>query len=216
MRRKATTDMSQREGAPVLVLGSSSPRRKELLTLVGLSYEVVKPETNEVPHPGEAPNDYAWRNALEKAEWVAQSLRSRASLNFGAIVISADTIVVLNGDILEKPKNAAHARKMLQRLSGKSHTVISGVSLKSLKTPAESSRSFTVSTEVEIKTLTSGEIDAYVRTGEPLDKAGGYAAQGIGSYMVKRIIGSYANVVGLPIAEVVESLDRDFGYPLWQ
>ena len=204
---------------PRLILGSSSPRWRELLATVGLSYEIVRPETPEVPHPGEAPAPYALRNAIEKAVWVETYLKGRlAEYPKGCLVLSADTIVVLGGDILEKPADAQDAERMLGRLSGKSHTVISGVAIYAI--PFRSSQpgkrhSFTVETSVKIKKLSQREIESYVASGEPLDKAGGYAAQGIGSYMVERIEGSYANVVGLPIAEVVESLGKDFGYDVW-
>jgi septum formation protein len=202
---------------PILILGSSSPRRKDLLAAVGLGYEVIKPDVDETPRPGEVPEAYARRNAEEKADWVARHLAGRASgYPAGAIVISADTIVVLGDDILEKPRDKEHAAAMLTRLGGRTHTVISGVTLLGTLAPRLARRdTFAVRTAVQMKPLSRREIDAYIRTGEPLDKAGAYAAQGIGSYMVQRIEGSYANVVGLPVAEVVERLERDFAYPLW-
>lgn len=209
---------------PALILGSSSPRRRDLLAAVGLQYEVMKPDTPEIPHPGEAPIDYVRRNAREKADWVAARLAAQIDSqegNYpnGAIVISADTIVVLGDIILEKPSDTAHATAMLTQLSGQTHTVITGVCL--CRIVAASSRTqgalvaFEVKTDVTIKALSAREIAAYIRTGEPLDKAGGYAAQGIGSYMVESINGSYTNVVGLPVADVVAALERDFGYDLW-
>lgn len=203
---------------PALILGSSSPRRRELLQVVGLAYEVVKPETEEKPKPGEAPEAYVLRNAHEKGAWVAAHVESRASAYpNGALVISADTIVLLDDDMLEKPRDAADAARMLSRLSGRDHTVLSGVSLRTAATAFEPVKEvrFVVRTAVRLKALSDREIQAYIRTGEPMDKAGAYAAQGIGSYMVERIEGSYANVVGLPIAEVVARLERDFGYPLF-
>jgi len=202
---------------PTLVLGSSSPRRKDLLTTLGLKFTVLKPETPEIPHPGEAPRAYALRNAREKAEWIVAALASQKSSHpEGCLVVTADTIVVLDGQILEKPRDRAHAADMLGRLGGRRHTVISGVGLYEALAPGSRHKLFAVETEVLIKQLTSREIDSYIATGEPLDKAGGYAAQGIGSYMVERIEGSYSNVVGLPVAEVVASLTRDFGFDLWE
>ncbi len=201
---------------PQLILGSSSPRRRDLLDAVGLSYVVCKPETPEVPLPGEQPEAYARRNAAEKAAWVVDHFMRKAEYAHGFIVISADTIVVLDGAILEKPTSSEHAAEMLTRLSGRAHTVISAVTLQSAAMPHASHLSFAVHTKVWMKTLKPAEIAAYIRSGEPLDKAGGYAAQGIGSYMVERIEGSYANVVGLPIAEVVAALDRSFGFTIWE
>ncbi len=156
------------------------------------------------------------RLASEKAAWVATETKRLKPRPAGYIVISADTIVVLGDDILEKPLDQADARKMLGRLSGNTHSVLSGVTIASFGTASPKTESFVATTQVKIKELSGKEIDSYIRTGEPLDKAGGYAAQGIGSYMVERIEGSYANVVGLPIAEVVERLDRLFAYPIWK
>lgn len=184
--------------------------------MVGLTYEVIKPDVEEKPQSGEEPQDYVLRLAAEKGAWVASEAKRQKARPRGYIVISADTIVVLGDDILEKPLDQADARRMLGRLSGNVHTVISGVTIASFDVPSARKESFVVTTEVKIKELSAKEIDAYIRTGEPLDKAGGYAAQGIGSYMVERIAGSYANVVGLPIAEVVERLDRLFAYPIWK
>ena len=207
-----------------IILGSSSPRRRELLRVVGLSFEVLVPGTDEIHRPGEAAEAYTLRNAREKAEAIARLAHPRLdSWPSGCIIICADTIVVLTtpeGEaILEKPRDAAHAHEMLASLSGRTHTVYSGVAMCSFLAgkharPAQSV-SFAVRTDVTLKHLSPAEIAAYVATGEPLDKAGAYAAQGIGSYMVRRIEGSYANVVGLPIAEVVDHLERTFTYPLW-
>ena len=208
--------MSSQKIRPQLILGSSSPRRRDLLDAVGLSYQVCKPDTPEIPKPGEAPEAYARRNASEKAAWVVDHVSRQGQPAAGVIVISADTIVVLDEAILEKPLNPAHAVEMLKNLSGRPHTVISGVTLQSAFVDKPQCLTFAVHTKVWIKPLGVAEIDAYVRTGEPLDKAGGYAAQGIGSYMVERIQGSYANVVGLPIAEVVSSLEQVFGYNIWE
>lgn len=202
---------------PALILGSSSPRRRELLSNIGLDYVVITPGTEEIPRQGEVPHAYVLRNALEKGEAVLRMAQAKTEdYPDGLIVISADTIVVLDEDILEKPQDAGHAATMLERLSGRTHTVLSGVSLRSWGAGEAREAHFVVTTRVKLKSLSPAEIRAYIRTGEPLDKAGGYAAQGIGSYMVERIEGSYANVVGLPIADVVEVLTRTFGYPLWE
>ncbi len=207
--------MDEIKSRPKLVLGSSSPRRRDLLDAVGLTYSVLKPETPEVPMPGELPEAYTRRNAEEKAAWVVDRLSASERTPAGLLVISADTIVVLDDRILEKPSDPDHAKTMLRGLSGRWHTVISGVTLQSAFGPSPHRQTFAVHTRVLIKSLSDAEIDSYVRTGEPLDKAGAYAAQGIGSYMVERIEGSYANVVGLPIAEVVQALEQSFGYTIW-
>jgi septum formation protein len=201
-----------------IILGSSSPRRRDLLATVRIPYEVIKPDTPEIPHPGEAPEVYAARNAREKAEWVERHLLARQDRPAGGwIVVTADTIVVLDGRILEKPRDKAHAEEMVASLGGRAHTVVTGVELRPVAHPtAKKPTAFISRTSVKIKPLSAAEVRAYVETGEPLDKAGGYAAQGIGSYMVQSIDGSYANVVGLPIAEVVEGLARDFGYDIWK
>lgn len=201
---------------PTLILGSSSPRRRDLLETIGLSFEVFKPETAEVPRPGEKPDAYVRRNADEKATWILERLAREARPE--CLVISADTVVVLDDDILEKPHDSVHAAEMLRRLSGKTHTVMTGVTLaaKSLTARADNRRvTFSVHTDVRLKSLSEHEIAAYIQTGEPLDKAGAYAAQGIGSYIVLSLVGSYTNVVGLPVAEVVDCLENQFAFPLW-
>lgn len=204
---------------PRIILGSSSPRRKDLLATVRIPFEVIKPETPEIPLPGENPSDYAARNAREKSEWVETRLLALPAdrrPESGWIVITADTIVVLDDKILEKPRDPAHAVEMVQSLAGRVHTVVSGVMIRAVGKPgAHEPVAFVTTTEVRIKPLSAVEVQAYVATGEPLDKAGGYAAQGIGSYMVHSINGSYANVVGLPVADVVERLGRSFGYDIW-
>jgi len=204
---------------PLIVLGSSSPRRRELLSHV-CAFEVIKPDVEEIPKAGEAPRAYAARNAREKGEWVLSAAKSRFGDGApqGIVVISADTIVVVDDRILEKPADAEHARQMLQMLSGRSHTVISGLFIKATgMAPDHKSieRQVLVESTVTFKRLTPPEIDHYIQTGEPFDKAGGYAAQGIGSYMVQRIEGSYSNVVGLPMAELITILEHEFGCSFW-
>jgi septum formation protein len=133
-----------------------------------------------------------------------------------AIVITCDTIVVLDGHILEKPVDQADARRMLAQISGRTHTVISGVCVAQVSgSKALRAKVFKVETQVTIKPLSTEEIAAYVATGEPMDKAGSYAAQGIGAYMIDRIEGSYSNVVGLPLTELVQCLRDDFDVHLW-
>jgi MAF protein len=198
-----------------IILGSSSPRRRELLANLGLDFTIVKPETEEKPKSGEHPQDYVARNAREKNQWIGdQAKRSHPQ---GALVISADTIVVIDDKILEKPANPIEAKAMLSALSGKTHTVLTAVRISRVTSAGEDlAKEFTVATDVLIKPLSGAEMDGYIETGEPFDKAGGYAAQGLGSFMVQEIHGSFSNVVGLPLAELAGVLQQDFGVPLWR
>ena len=213
------SQLNSKHNQPLVVLGSSSPRRRELLAHV-CKFEVLKPGVEEFPKAGEAPRAYAARNAREKGEWVLDAAASqfKGKLEQGVVVVSADTIVVIDGKILEKPANEAHATEMLQTLSARTHTVITGLFLTGLGIGTEKKsiqRQLLVESAVTFKQLTAAEISHYIKTGEPFDKAGGYAAQGIGSYMVKRIEGSYSNVVGLPMAELVATMEQEFGFCFW-
>lgn len=184
-------------GAGLLILASNSPRRKALLSQLGVDF-IVKPSgVEESPFPGETPEDFARRAARAKAVAIAE-------FHPDDWVVGADTIVILNGRILGKPRNADEAKEMLSALSGKRHTVITAFCVINRKRKTEICR--TVSTDVWIKKLDMKEIERYIATGEPFDKAGAYAAQGIGSFMIKSINGSYTNVVGLPLCELVEVL----------
>ncbi|WP_291327911.1 nucleoside triphosphate pyrophosphatase [Desulfovibrio sp. UCD-KL4C] len=180
-----------------LVLGSGSPRRKELLSSVGLQFK-VKPATCEEPpaRKGQLPEDYAIEMALMKA-------RNVASLESQATVIGADTIVARDMDILGKPHSKADAIETLKSLCGRSHKVITGCAI---ITEDNKEISFAVTTEVEFIDCEEAAIKAYVATGEPDDKAGSYGIQGQGAFLVKGICGSYTNVVGLPLARVIEVL----------
>lgn len=198
-----------------IILGSSSPRRRELLGNLGLDFTIMKPMTEELPRPGEAPGAYVARNAKEKNEWICDQVG--ASNPQGIIVISADTIVVVEDKILEKPLTPSEAKDMLSLLSGRMHTVLTAVRIAAVNSSGvQKSKEFTVATDVLIKRLSGKEMDGYIATGEPFDKAGGYAAQGLGSFMVQEIRGSFSNVVGLPLAEVADCLQSDFGIPLWR
>jgi septum formation protein len=175
-----------------LTLASASPRRRELLTLLGRHFEVMVPQVDETPKPREAPRAFAERLAKEKAH----------AVEVEGTVIAADTIVVLGRHILGKPANAAHARKMLRKLSARRHKVITAVCVKN----GEHTQVFSVVTKVLFRTLDNREIDAYIATGEPMDKAGAYAIQGGAAHMVRSIKGSYTNVVGLPLCELQKNL----------
>ncbi len=184
-----------------LVLASSSPRRRELLGLLGVPFEVITPETDEIPLPHETPPVFAERAAVEKALWV----HSRMSPD--ALVVAADTIVVLDGNILGKPRDAAEARAMLQALSGRSHEVMTGTCL----VRREIQVTNVVVTEVVFRELSAGEIEGYVASGEPMDKAGAYGIQGLAAGLVRAVRGSYTNVVGFPLCEIIEQMSEAFG-----
>lgn len=188
---------------PLLILASSSPRRRRLLTEAGLLFRVVVPETEETHRPGETPEAYVLRNAREKAMWAARQPREEE-----AVVLGADTVVVQDGQILEKPDDEAHARHMLRRLSGRAHLVVTGVCLLRCGGTVPAEISFAESTNVKFRALTGEEIDGYVASGEPADKAGAYAIQGGAAGMVDHIEGSYSNVVGLPVESVMSALKR--------
>jgi septum formation protein len=182
-----------------IVLASASPRRSELLESAGVIFSVVPADIPEEPLPGESPTAHVLRLAEEKALAVAGSSE-------GDLFIGADTVVVCDDEIMGKPVDAADARRMLTALSGRSHEVITGYAVHDRTVSVTHAEA--VSTRVIFKPLTPVEIDAYIATGCPFDKAGAYAIQGGAAYMVRGIEGSYTNVVGLPLCEVVEALRR--------
>lgn len=187
-----------------LTLASRSPRRREILNQIGVRYRVASSDVAEVHQSRESPEDYVQRLAISKAQAVAGQDSS-------VPVLGADTIVVSGGQILEKPIGREHASEMLVALSGSTHQVISGVALvQAGRIETAQSR-----TEVRFRALTLTEIEAYWTTGEPLDKSGGYAIQGLGAVFVESIAGSYSNVVGLPIEALVPLL-CSFNVPIWQ
>jgi septum formation protein len=189
-----------RMAVPRLVLASSSPRRAELLKALGLRFEVI-PSRIEERHAAGEPHSYALRMACQKALAVARKLQDRER-----VVLGADTVVTIDGRILGKPTDVEDACGMLRQLSARRHSVVTAFSL--VRPPEELLHSEAVETEVEFKRLSEREIAGYVATGEPMDKAGSYGAQGLGMFLLRQIRGSYANVVGLPVCEVVEALDR--------
>ncbi|AKJ65408.1 Maf family protein [Kiritimatiella glycovorans] len=188
--------MSEHLAELELVLASGSPRRRRMLKQLGLNFRVAVPAIDEAALAGEGPEAHALRLAAEKARAVAAP--------GNAVVLAADTVVAHRGDILGKPSGGREAAAMLRRLSGRTHRVITGVCILA----GAREQTFSVSTEVEFKTLTAAEIERYVRTGEPMDKAGAYGIQGGAAPMVRAIRGSYTNVVGLPLCEVVEGLEE--------
>ena len=174
-----------------LLLASGSPRRRRLLEQLGIPLEVAPPRVDERERPGEAPRDYVLRLSREKGEEVAKARPDR-------ILLAADTAVVVEGArIFGKPADAGQARSMLRELSGREHEVVTGV----FASGPGGARSVAVSTRVRFKAIGAGEIDWYVASGEPMDKAGAYAIQDRGGAFVASIEGSHSNVVGLPLCE---------------
>lgn len=182
-----------------VVLASGSPRRRQLLNLIGIEHEALPSNIDETMRPREAPRRHAERLAREKASAIANRQPDR-------ITIAADTIVVINKKVLGKPVDADDARRMLSMLSGREHTVITAVAVargRKLRSAVEEVR-------VKFRRLRDDEIDAYVATGEPMDKAGAYGIQGYGATIVECVDGDYFAVMGLPLARLVTLL-RDLG-----
>jgi septum formation protein len=182
-----------------LILASKSPRRYELLKQAGLEFDVIPSRVEEDFVKGESPRKHVLRLAEAKALYVGNQHPDRW-------VVAADTIVYVDHSILGKPKSREEAKKMLRRLSGKEHRVLTGFSVYHLERRKGDREA--VQTAVKVKKLTQSEIDWYIQTGEPYDKAGGYAIQGMGSFMIESIKGSYTNVVGLPLCELIQMLIR--------
>lgn len=193
--------MSQKINTKKIVLASASPRRKELLEKLGFEFTVEASNSDEAVRPGVEPHELAESLSREKASMVGRNHRN-------ALVIAADTFILLDDMVLGKPASETEARDMLQRITGRQHSVITGFTI--LDTASNKAISESVETRVYMRKLTLKEIDAYVKTGEPLDKAGAYAIQGLGSVIVERIEGDYFNVIGLPLSALTESL-KEFG-----
>ena len=184
-----------------IIMASASPRRKELLTLTGLKFEVDPADHAEDMNLKLSPHELARFLSLEKAKSVAGKYGD-------AIIIAADTFVVIGGKILGKPHTDEKAKRMLGLLEGRTHSVITGFTV--LDTGSGKKLSRSVETRVTFRKLTEKEIDTYVKTKEPLDKAGAYAIQGLGSVLIKKIEGDHFNVIGLPLCALAESL-TEFG-----
>lgn len=176
-----------------LILASGSPQRSNLLRAAGLDFEIIVPNIDEFLLPDEAPATFVCRTAREKAESLSAN---------NAVILAADTVVVDGKLILGKPADVANAAAMLRSLSGRTHEVMTGVCLRF----PERTECFHIETRVTFRKLSEKEILDYIATGEPMDKAGAYAIQGGAAKMVRRVEGSYSNVVGLPLCEVIEAL----------
>jgi septum formation protein len=195
---------------PSLYLASGSPRRRELLTQIGVSFTAVGVDIDETPLPDESAVAYVERLARDKAEAGMATLVTGGNAA-DACVLGADTAVVLDGQILGKPVDQAHAQAMLNALSGREHEVLTAVAI------LDHSRceAYVVRSVVRFRPIQAGEAQAYWNSGEPQDKAGGYAIQGLAAIFVDGLQGSYSAVVGLPLCETAELLSR-FGIPCWQ
>ena len=191
--------------APILILASQSPRRRQLLKQLGVKFSVSAQDIDESCKRDEAPTDLAVRLAEEKAE-----ICFKKSVDSNVVILASDTIVVLKGDIFGKPKDRKDAIKMLLRLSANTHRVLTAVSVKC----HTKSKTIWSETFVSFRTISSTEAGYYCDTGEPLDKAGAYAIQGFGAVFIKSIEGSYSGVMGLPLFETAELL-REFGIHCW-
>ncbi len=177
-----------------LVLASQSPRRRELLALLGLPFDIVAADVVETPRPGEGPAALVTRLSRDKARAICS----------GSLVVACDTVVALDGDILGKPRDAAEATAMLRRLRGRPHSVYSGVTVLEPSTGRE--QAAVAETTVVMRAYTDAELDAYVAGGDPMDKAGAYAIQHTGFHPVAEVRGCYANVIGLPLCHLTRCL----------
>jgi septum formation protein len=182
---------------PQVILASSSPRRRQLLAQIGVRFAAMTVDLDEAPQPGEAPEDYVLRLALDKA----RAGRALASKDPRLLVLAADTAVVVDGCILGKPRDRADAAAMLRLLSGRTHSVLSAVAV-----VGEGEQQALSVSEVSFREISAREIGVYWETGEPADKAGGYAIQGFGAIFVAWLRGSYSGVMGLPLFETARLL----------
>ena len=185
------------------ILASSSPRRRELLASIGAEFDVIPSHVPEVRAGGESPEEYVARLSREKANVIAEQHRDRW-------VIAADTTVLLGDELLEKPADPKDAERMLATIAGRTHVVYSGVTVQNVDAGYRETR--VAETEVRMSPMTGNDIAWYVATGEPLDKAGAYAAQGEGRRFIESIDGSESNVIGLPLDETLALL-RAEGHP---
>lgn len=186
------------------ILASSSPRRRELLESLGIKFEVNTPDIDETQQDGEKPEDYVQRLSIDKAQAIAKKVEAPA------LILAADTIVIDGTEILGKPSDAAQARDMLQKLRSRTHRVCTAITLKKL---GDKTKTITKmdSTEVQMRAYSDDEIESYIASGDPFDKAGGYAIQDESFIPVVRIDGSYSSVMGLPL-ELLQSALKEIGW----
>jgi septum formation protein len=205
---RANSPASQKAGYSCmkLILASASPRRAEVLRDSGVGFEIFATHVEEAAHPGESARTMVSRLAEAKSRAAAEQIDG---VRGGCIVIGADTAVELDGEIFGKPRDAAHAGKMLAALAGRTHRVLTGIFL--IRLPDGATREAVEATSVTFAPVTRAEIDAYVAGGEPMDKAGAYGIQGVAGRYISKIEGCYFNVVGLPLARLYALL-RDLGW----
>lgn len=207
-----------------LILASASTRRKELLERIGFTVKTIPADVNEERLPDEDPSEFVKRIARSKVLAVVNRLRGTMAMQQGELgqlpaqtkvssretsarwIVGADTVVVLDGEVIGKPRDPDHAFDMLQRLSGREHTVITGFCVFDLVKNKEGIQA--VTSRVKLKRMNRTEIEKYLAIGESLDKAGAYAVQGVGSYLIEHLVGSYSNVVGLPLCQFMEMLEE--------
>jgi septum formation protein len=203
-----TTATSSHRPAPRFILASASPRRRDLLASLGIVFTVSPANIDETQRPGEPPLAYVQRLSAEKAAAVARAAAPPA------LILAADTVVICDGAILGKPADADEARHMLRTLRGRAHIVCTALTLTRLEADAAAHTiTRATSTDVHMRAYTDADIEAYIATGDPFDKAGGYAIQHAGFAPVADISGSYTNVVGLPL-ETLRALLAEQGWPL--
>jgi len=190
---------------PDVFLASNSPRRRELLAQIGVRFGVIAVDLDEEPLPGESPEDYVLRVAMDKARAGRDLVRCHPDIP----VLAADTAVVIDGQSLGKPRDREAAAAMMRLLSGRTHRVLSGLAL----VGAEALQGLSIS-EVTFREISPEEADAYWKTGEPADKAGGYGIQGLGALFVRELRGSYSGVMGLPLYETAQLLAAEGIHPL--
>lgn len=188
--------------SPGLVLASGSPRRRHLLEGAGVAHEVMPADVPEEPHPDESPVEMTLRLARDKARAVAARIGAEPS----RLVLGADTTVVLAGEVIGKPRDPEDAVRLLLRLQGRSHTVVTAVAI--VDSGSGALHELAVESRVHMRPAAEEEIRAYVATGEPLDKAGAYAIQGEGAWLVQGFEGSRSNIIGLPLEETLSLLAR--------
>ena len=193
-----------------LILGSQSPRRRELLTRMGLAFSVLTAEIDETKYETEDPAESVRRICAAKAAAVAERLAAQGGSPAPTLVLTADTVVVLDGRIMGKPRDKAEARAMLGALSGRAHTVYTAFCLLPLGLEGREAVTHVEQTLVRFRPLTPAEIAAYVDTGEPMDKAGAYGIQDLGAMLVESIQGDYFTVMGLPVCQLAQAL-KQFG-----
>jgi len=211
MGRQKMRSMQIDKNIVSLYLASQSPRRREILEQIGVNYSLLSVSVEELLLSNETPAQAVIRLAELKARAGVQKMSLEHATNLNVAVLGADTIVVVDNEILGKPRNQNHAAEMMHKLSGRTHQVMSAISIQN----EHRVETVVAMTEVSFNPISEAEISDYWQSGEPIDKAGGYGIQGLGAAFVAKIAGSYSGVVGLPIEKLVPML-KEFDIPIWQ